>query len=445
MLLNVAGEAPSNNGLITQLIIIVVLIVINAFFASSELAILSANPIKIGMLAEKGNKKAKLVQKLQEDETKFLSTIQVGITLAGFFSSATAAVSLSEGFGEWLSSLNVPFAETIALIVVTLILSYFTLVFGELFPKRIALRSPEKIAMAFSGPVNVIRLIFKPIVFLLSGSCNLLVKLFRLKPNNDEKVTEDEVIALVSTGVDDGTIDKDELELIDAVFTFGDLSVKDVMTPRIDIKMIDINDSLKAIDETIKKERYTRLPVYEDSKDNIIGILNIKDIVLFLDYKHLKKEDIKSILRKPQYVTETMKADNLFKDLKKNKEHSALVIDESGSISGYVTLEDLIEEVMGNIYDEHDEVIEPIEKIDDNTYLVLGNTSIQEINRELDLDIERNDQYNSIAGLIAYHLEYIPEIDEVIDLKDYGISLKIIRKDKNRIVKVELSKIINDN
>lgn len=445
MLLNVAGEAPSNNGLITQLIIIVVLIVINAFFASSELAILSANPIKIGMLAEKGNKKAKLVQKLQEDETKFLSTIQVGITLAGFFSSATAAVSLSEGFGEWLSSLNVPFAETIALIVVTLILSYFTLVFGELFPKRIALRSPEKIAMAFSGPVNVIRLIFKPIVFLLSGSCNLLVKLFRLKPNNDEKVTEDEVIALVSTGVDDGTIDKDELELIDAVFTFGDLSVKDVMTPRIDIKMIDINDSLKAIDETIKKERYTRLPVYEDSKDNIIGILNIKDIVLFLDYKHLKKEDIKSILRKPQYVTETMKADNLFKDLKKNKEHSALVIDESGSISGYVTLEDLIEEVMGNIYDEHDEVIEPIEKIDDNTYLVLGNTSIQEINRELDLDIERNEQYNSIAGLIAYHLEYIPEIDEVIDLKDYGISLKIIRKDKNRIVKVELSKIINDN
>ena len=157
MLLNVAGEAPSNNGLITQLIIIVVLIVINAFFASSELAILSANPIKIGMLAEKGNKKAKLVQKLQEDETKFLSTIQVGITLAGFFSSATAAVSLSEGFGEWLSSLNVPFAETIALIVVTLILSYFTLVFGELFPKRIALRSPEKIAMAFSGPVNVIK------------------------------------------------------------------------------------------------------------------------------------------------------------------------------------------------------------------------------------------------------------------------------------------------
>ena len=445
MLLNVAGEAPSNNGLITQLIIIVVLIVINAFFASSELAILSANPIKIGMLAEKGNKKAKLVQKLQEDETKFLSTIQVGITLAGFFSSATAAVSLSEGFGEWLSGLNVPFAETIALIVVTLILSYFTLVFGELFPKRIALRSPEKIAMAFSGPVNVIRLIFKPIVFLLSGSCNLLVKLFRLKSNNDEKVTEDEVIALVSTGVDDGTIDKDELELIDAVFTFGDLSVKDVMTPRIDIKMIDINDSLKVIDETIKKERYTRLPVYEDSKDNIIGILNIKDIVLFLDYKHLKKEDIKSILRKPQYVTETMKADNLFKDLKKNKEHSALVIDESGSISGYVTLEDLIEEVMGNIYDEHDEVIEPIEKIDDNTYLVLGNTSIQEINRELDLDIERNEQYNSIAGLIAYHLEYIPEIDEVIELKEYGISLKIIRKDKNRIVKVELSKIINDN
>ena len=272
MILNVASEVPPSNGLITQFIIIFVLIIVNAFFASSELAILSANPIKINLLAEKGNKKAKIVQKLQEDDTKFLSTIQVGITLAGFFSSATAAVSLSEGLGKWLTGLNVPFASTIALIIVTLILSYFTLVLGELFPKRIALRSPEKIALRFAKPINVIRIIFKPIVFLLSGSCNLLVKLFRLKPNNDDKVTEDEVLALISSGVDDGTIDQDELDIIDNVFIFGDLNVRDVMIPRVDLVMINIDDDLKNIDKIIKKERYTRLPVYQD---NIILIILI--------------------------------------------------------------------------------------------------------------------------------------------------------------------------
>lgn len=444
MILNVASEVPPSNGLITQFIIIFVLIIVNAFFASSELAILSANPIKINLLAEKGNKKAKIVQKLQEDDTKFLSTIQVGITLAGFFSSATAAVSLSEGLGKWLTSLNVPFASTIALIIVTLILSYFTLVLGELFPKRIALRSPEKIALRFAKPINVIRIIFKPIVFLLSGSCNLLVKLFRLKPNNDDKVTEDEVLALISSGVDDGTIDQDELDIIDNVFIFGDLNVRDVMIPRVDLVMINIDDDLKNIDKIIKKERYTRLPVYQDNKDNIIGILNIKDIVLSLDYNNIKKEDLLTILRKPKYVTESMKADNLFKDFQTNKEQAALVIDESGSVSGYITLEDLIEEVMGNIYDEHDDIVQTIEKIDENKYLVLGTTSIQEINRELDLEILRNEQYNSVAGLVTYHLHHFPHVGEVIELKEYNASFKIINMDKNRIICLELT-IINDN
>lgn len=439
MLLNIANEVPSENGLILQLVTIVVLIIINAFFASSELAILSANPIKISLLAEKGNKKAKIVQKLKGDETKFLSTIQVGITLAGFFSSATAAVSLSEGFGEWLGKMNVPFASTVALVIVTLILSYFTLVFGELFPKRLALRMPEKIAMAFSGPINVIRIIFKPIVFLLSGSCNLLVKLFRLKPKTDEKVSEDEILALASNAVDDGTIDEDELELIDNIFTFGDLCVNDVMIPRVDVVMINIEDNLKTIEKIIKQEKYTRIPVYEEDKDNILGILNIKDIVLLLDYKKLTKEDLISILRKPKYVNGRMKADSLFKYFQTNKEHAALVIDESGSVSGYVTLEDLIEEIMGDIYDEHDDIIETITKINDNKYLILGSTSIQEVNRELNLEIERQDNYNSVAGLVSFNLDHFPEIEEVIEIKEYNISLKVIEMNKNRITKLELT------
>ena len=277
MLVLVDEAGPSN--IVGQLIIIVVLILVNAFFAASELSILSANPIKIGLLADEGNKNAKIIQKLQENETKFLSTIQVGITLAGFFSSATAAVSLSEGFAETLSKIGVPAASTIALVVVTLILSYFTLVFGELFPKRLALRAPEKIALAFAKPVNAIRIIFKPVVWLLSGSCELVVRLFHLKPKSDDKVTEDEIKALVSTGVEDGTINSDEQELINAVFTFGDLKVRDVMTPRVNVFMINIDDSIGKIKKMIKEEKYSRIPVYEDSKDNVIGILNIKDIL----------------------------------------------------------------------------------------------------------------------------------------------------------------------
>ena len=272
-MLSTISEGPSGN-ITGQLILILVLIVLNAFFAASELAILSANPIRINMLAEKGNKKAILVQKLQNNETKFLSTIQVGITLAGFFSSATAAVSLSDGMASLLNRINVPYSGEVAVVIVTLILSYFTLVFGELFPKRIALKSPEKIAMLVARPINFIRIIFRPIVFILSGSCELLVKIFRLKPNNDDKVTEDEVKALVSSAVEDGTINVKEQEMIDAVFTFNDLLVKDVMKSRIDVFMINIDDPISKIKKLIKDEQYTRVPVYKDSRDNIIGILN---------------------------------------------------------------------------------------------------------------------------------------------------------------------------
>ena len=435
-------DDPGSSNLITQLVIIVVLILINAFFAASELAILSANPIKIGMLAEEGNKNAKIIEKLQKDETKFLSTIQVGITLAGFFSSATAAVSLSEGFAKLLASINFPAADTIALVVVTLILSYFTLVFGELFPKRLALRAPEKIALAFAKPVNAIRIIFKPIVYLLSGSCELLVRLFRLKSNEDDKVTEEEIKALVSSGVQDGTIDSDEQELINAVFTFGDLKVRDVMTPRVNVFMININDSINKIKKAIKEEKFSRIPVYEETKDNIIGILNIKDIFLSLKANYTTN-DLKTILRKPLFVVENMKADILFKKMQDSQNQVAVVIDETGSVSGYLTMEDLVEEVMGSILDEYDEVEEVIIKQSDNTYLIDASIPLQDLNRELDLEIEKeDDSYSSLAGYITYKLETLPELKEEIELPEYNITLKIMEIENSSIKKVLL--IIND-
>ena len=437
MLVLVDEAGPSN--IVGQLIIIVVLILVNAFFAASELSILSANPIKIGLLADEGNKNAKIIQKLQENETKFLSTIQVGITLAGFFSSATAAVSLSEGFAETLSKIGVPAASTIALVVVTLILSYFTLVFGELFPKRLALRAPEKIALAFAKPVNAIRIIFKPVVWLLSGSCELLVRLFHLKPKSDDKVTEDEIKALVSTGVEDGTINSDEQELINAVFTFGDLKVKDVMTPRVNIFMINIDDSISKIKKMIKEEKYSRIPVYEDSKDNVIGILNIKDIFLSLKANYTN-DDLKSILRKPLFVVENMKADTLFKKMQDTLNQVAVVIDETGSVSGYLTMEDLVEEVMGNIFDEYDEIEDVITQVDENNYIIDATIPIQDLNRELDLEIEKEeDSYSSLAGFITYKLESFPQLNDEVILEDEELTLKVIEIENTSIKKVLLT------
>lgn len=437
MLVLVDEAGPSN--IVGQLIIIVILILVNAFFAASELSILSANPIKIGLLADEGNKNAKIIQKLQENETKFLSTIQVGITLAGFFSSATAAVSLSEGFAETLTKLGIPGANTIALVVVTLILSYFTLVFGELFPKRLALRAPEKIALAFAKPVNAIRIIFKPVVWLLSGSCELLVRLFHLKPNSDDKVTEDEIKALVSTGVEDGTINSDEQELINAVFTFGDLKVRDVMTPRVNVFMINIDDSISKIRKMIKEEKYSRIPVYEDSKDNVIGILNIKDIFLSLKANYTN-DDLKSILRKPLFVVENMKADTLFKKMQDTLNQVAVVIDETGSVSGYLTMEDLVEEVMGNIFDEYDEIEEVITKVDEHNYIIDATIPIQDLNRELDLEIEKEeDSYSSLAGFITYKLESFPQLNDEVILEDEELTLKVIEIENTSIKKVLLT------
>ncbi len=437
-MLTTTTDVPDSGNITTQLIIIAILIIVNAFFAASELAILSANPNKLKLKAEKKNKKAKLVLKLQEDETKLLSTIQVGITLAGFFSSATAAVSLSEGMANALESINFPFASQISLVVVTLILSYFTLVLGELFPKRLALRNPEGIAMFVARPISIIKLIFKPIVFILSGSCTLLAKLFRLDKNKDDAVTEDEVIALVNEAVDDGVMLEDEQELIENVITFTDLLVKDVMKPRIDVFMIDINDSPTEIKKKLKAEKYTRVPIYDGDTDNIIGIVNIKD--LFFELKsNFTIEEFKSILRKPYFVVEGMKARTLFNNLKKMQEHSAIIIDEVGSVSGYVTLEDLIEEITGDIFDEHDEIEKNVEKLDDFNYIVDATLPIQDINKELDIELKRDFDYNSLAGYIQNKLECMPKVNDEYYQEDDNITFKVIEVYNNRIKKIKIT------
>ena len=425
-------NSTAQDDLSSQIIVIVILLLINAFFAASEMAIISANPIKLDMLIANGNKKAKRVKKLQENKTKLLSTIQVGITLAGFFSSATAASSLSEILAI---SFNIP--SEISLILITLILSYFTLVFGELFPKRIALIAPEKVALAFALPISIIKTLFQPIVFILSISSDLLVKLFRIKPKEDEKITEDEITAMINSGVDDGTINSNEQELIERIFAFDNLCVKDIMTPRINVFMLDINTPISKFKRAVKEEQYTRVPIYEDDKDNIIGILNLKDVFLFLNASYTT-EDIKGILREALFISESMKCKTLLKELKDKKAQSAIVIDKNGSVSGYVTLEDVIEEITGNIYDEHDEIITYVTKVNDNEFIVDASVSILDLNKELNLKIDyHNEQYTTIAGYITYHNEILPkEGDELIIS---NLKINILQVGNNRIKKVKLT------
>ena len=415
----------------SQILIIIILLLVNAFFASSEMAIISANPIKIDMLVKEGNKKAKLVKKLKEDETKLLSTIQVGITLAGFFSSATAASTISNSLATLL---NIP--ESITMVIITLVLSYFTLVFGELFPKKLALRAPESVAMLFARPILIIKTIFKPIVFLLSVSSDLLVKIFRIKPKEDDSISEDEIKAMISSGVESGTINSKEQELIANVFDFDNLMVKDIMTPRVNVFMLDINTPINRFKKLIKEEQYTRVPIYEDDKDNIIGILNLKDVFLFLNASY-NTDDIRNILREATFITETMNCNNLLKEFQSNNTQCAVVIDKNGGVSGFVTLEDLIEEITGNIYDEHDEINNMINKINDNLYVVDAGISIHDLNKELNLKITtKSEHYTTVSGLVTYYNEVLPkEGDEIII---NNITFIIMKTDSKRVIKVKM-------
>lgn len=424
-----------------QVLLIVVLTLVNAFFASAEMAVIQSNKSKIKRLASEGNKKAKALEKLASDETKFLSTIQVGITLAGFFSSATAAVNLSDDFGSLLASINIPYANDIAVVIVTVVLSYFTLVFGELLPKRIALRNPEKLAMQYAKSLLLIKAIATPFVKLLSGSCNLLVKILGLNRNvEEEKVSDNDIIDVVTSGVEDGSVDADKLRIIESTLTFYHLTATDLMTPRVDVFMIDIEDDEQENIQKMLSEKYTRVPVYRDDRDKVIGVVNVKDMLDLAYAEGFKNIKIENLIREPFFVREYIEAHTLFREMKSNNEQIAFLLDEFGGFSGIVTMEDLIEEIVGNINDEFDDD-QPITKVNDTQYVVKGTLPIHELNQELDIELdEENNEYDTVAGLVVTKINRIPtEEDLNIEVQEENIVIKILEVDDNRINKVQIT------
>lgn len=422
--------------LIIELLLIFILIFVNAFFSASEMAIVSINKNKISLLASEGNEKAILISKLIGEPSRFLATIQVGVTLAGFLTSAFAATSISKYLSAALERINIYGSESVSVIVITILMSYLTLVFGELFPKRLALNNSEKIAMLTVTPVLFFSKVTKPFVKFLTFSTNLLLRIFGITSENlEEKVSEEEIRMLINVGEETGVIKETEKDMIEGIFQFDDTLAKEIMTPRTNVFAIDIETPSDEILDQVLSEQYSRIPVYEEDIDNIIGVLYMKDLFVNLRKTHDAKTGLGSIremLRPAYFVPETKNIDTLFRELQSTKNHMAMLIDEYGGFAGIVTIEDLIEEIMGNIFDEYDDSDEDIKVIDQHTYEVSGLVSINDINEALQIELP-SDNYDTIGGFVMNLLGSIPSEEENPVLEYEGMKFKIEKVSEKRV------------
>lgn len=427
-----------------QLLIQAILIALNAFFAAMEIAVISLNTTKLKRLVEEGDEKAGKLLSMAENPAGFLSTIQVGISLSGFLGAAFAADSLSEPLTLWLLEIGVKLPESllnnIAVIIITLILTFMTIVFGELIPKRIAQQKSYEVAKACCGIIGVISVIFKPIILLISGTTNLILRMMKLKTEaEDEQVSEDDIRMMVDVGGESGSIEEDEKEMIQNIFEFNDIAISEIMTRVSDVNAISIEDSEEDILRIIKESGNSRFPVYKDDINDIIGILNSREFLINLNDENGKS--VRDMLRKPYFVPETIKADQLFSDMQKNKVHISIVIDEYGETRGIVTLEDLLEEIVGNIYDEYDAAEAPaIEPLPDGRWKVQGTLSIEDLNDELGIHITDDRDYDTVGGMIFSCLHTIPEDGKQFTVEVNGLKITVTRVEDKRIIEAIVEK-----
>ena len=435
-----------NDSVVGLLLIQVVLIALNAVFASAELAVLSVNETKIERMAEQGNRKARRLRRLTKEPAKFLSTIQIAITLSGFLGSAFAADGFSDPLVEWLISLGVTLPrnilDTLSVILITLILSYFTLIFGELVPKRIAMKKSEALALGVSGIVSGISVLFKPVVWLLSVSTNAVLRLLGIDPGeDDERICEEDIRMMVETGGETGAINREEQDFIQNVFEFDDLSAGEILTHRTDLVVLWLEDTDDMWEETICDSGFSRYLVCGDSPDQVIGIINAR---IYLRQKDRSRENIMKRALEPAYfVPETIRADVLFRNMRQSHNALAVVLDEYGGMTGIVTLSDLIEELVGEIQENPaDSTLDApvVRQIDDSTWEISGNAELETIERAVGVDFEKK-HVNTITGLVFGQLKGIPN-DGVtsLSLKLNGLSVQIREIRDHQIVRAEITR-----
>ena len=425
-----------------QILVLIILIALNAFFAATEIAFISLNDVKIELKAKEGNKKAIKIQKMLKDPSKFLATIQIGITLAGFLSSAFASDAFADILAPKLYSaisvISIAQWRQISIVIITLILSYFTLVFGELVPKRIAMKYSEKLAFLTVTFIRILSTITIPFVKLLTCSTNIISSIFGVTGEEEEQVSEEEIKMMVDVGEEKGTIETGEKEMINNIFEFNDRLVSEIMIPRTQVYALDMELTIsEAIDLLNEDTRYSRVPVYEENIDNIKGIVYLKDMLLTQKNKNTK---LKNIAREATFILESIYIDDAFKELKKSKKQIAIAIDEYGGTAGIITMEDILEEIVGDIYDEYDVEESKYKKIDNNTYMLDGELSIHEVERILEIDLPEG-EYDTISGYLLMELNRIPndkEKDIVIETEK--VTYKIQKFKDNRIIKVKACK-----
>ena len=396
-----------------QIIILAVLILFNACFAAAETAISSVNKGRVKTLANEGNRKAEVLLKFTEDLNKSLAAVQIMITLVGFFTSAKAAAYFADTAADMLEDLGVPCSSGIAMFLIVLVLSFFMLAFGMFFPKRVATLHSERIALASARPVYAFSVILKPFVWLLSLVVTILLKIFRQKTDvSDGEYSEDDVVSMLEAGQEKGELKEEGKKMITSIFEFDDLLAYEVMTPRTEVFSIDINAPTEEYIDELMELRYSRIPVYEDDSDNIIGILHIKDYLIKAREEGFDNVDFRSILRKPYFVPETKNIDSLFVELQTEKQHIAVLIDEYGGFSGIVTMEDIIEEIVGDIDDEYDEEETEFQKISDDTYMIDGSMDLDDLDEELGVDLE-SENSETLGGFIIDILGEIPDENDI--------------------------------
>lgn len=434
-----------------QILLVIVLLVFNAFFAGSEMAFVSLNINKLKAKALDNDRKAKKVIDILSDSTNFLSSIQVGVTLSGFLASAFASEAFSSVLVEFLIDIGMNIRpeviKPISVIVITIILSYLTILFGELVPKKVAMSYPEKFANAVVYPVSFFSKLFKPLVKFLSFSTNLSLRLIGIDPEGlDDSATEEEIRMLVSVSHESGNIDENEREMIDNIFAFDDMTVEEIMTHRTEVLAISDDWTFDEILDFVKDERFTRYPIFKDSIDNIIGTIHLRDL---LKYTHSKKEYVlKDILRKPYYIPTSKKTDDLFNEFKLNKSHIAIVVDEYGGTAGIVTMEDLIEEIMGEISDEYDEdESDGISKISEEMWIVDGDSELYDLQSALGVDLPL-DKFDTVSGFIIGMLGRLPE-DKDINAMDsaivyLGYRFVITKAEEKVVTKAKVLKVAEE-
>ena len=427
--------------LLLQLLFLGFLILLNAFFASSEVALISLKPATVRRLGTEGGRRGRRLADLVGNSGRFLATVQVGVTFAGFMASAFAADTFSEPVTGWLYGLGFQFLSKkilggVIMVAITILLSYISLVFGELVPKQLGLRYAEAVALNVAGPIDFIARVTAPFVWFLNASVNFVLRLFGVTPGNSQEVTEEEIRMMVDIGEENGAIESDEKRMIENVFEFNNTTAAEVMTHRTEMVALDIEAPPEEVEKVLMSCGFSRVPVYREDIDEIIGFLHFREY-LSAKVQGNSAPDIRKLLKPVYLAPETMRANILFRNIQSKKFGMAIILDEFGGTSGLVTIEDLLEEIVGSLYDEYDEADIEIEQLGEGEWRIDGSMRLDEISRRLDLALPE-EEYDTIGGLVFGMLNEVPTVGATVELPVSGISIRVESVEERRVDKVIL-------